>query len=100
MSTNTTPYETAEEALEGRIRSMGYSLGHVVALAAELAAVRARVEAMQADDFPTEYGILEPIIALERSATLQAEPKIAAFMSSYQSLLAKAEDTSEEEPTS
>ena len=87
---NTTPYETKEEALEGRIRSMGFSVAMITRLASELASVRATVAEMKATGFPIEYGILEPVENLERSATLQVEPKIAAFMNSYQSLMQEA----------
>lgn len=83
----TTPYETQEEAVEGRVRSMGYSVAHVMQLATNLAAVRATVAEMEASGFPQEYGILEPVKQLEVSATLQVEPKITSFLESYQELL-------------
>lgn len=93
---DTTPYETQEEALEGRLRSMGFFVGLVQSLGANLAAVRATIAEMEAAGFPKEYSILEPVKQLEVSATLQVEPKVGAFLAAYQELLASA--TEEEEP--
>jgi len=92
----TTPYETQEEAFEGRIRSMGYFVGLVTQLAGDLGKVRATVAEMEAAGFPTEYDILDPVKQLERSATLQVEPKIATFMLAYQGLLEAAAAATEE----
>jgi len=87
---DTTPFETQEDALEGRIRSMGYFVGLVQQLAGNLGQVRATVAEMEAAGFPKEYSILDPVKQLEVSATLQVEPKIAAFLGAYQELLAAA----------
>lgn len=92
---DTTPYETQEEALEGRIRSMGFSLGLVEKLGLALAAVRDIISEMEDAKFPKEYGILEPVQQLERSATIQVEPKIGAFLAAYKELLAS---TVQEDP--
>jgi len=95
---DTTPFETQEDALEGRIRSMGYFVGLVETLAGNLGAVRATVAEMEAAGFPREYSILDPVKQLEVSATLQVEPKIAAFLGAYQELLASTTETPTEEP--
>lgn len=85
---DTTPYETQEEALEGRLRSMGFFVGLVQDLGVRLAGVRETIAEMEAAGFPKEYAILEPVKQLEVSATLQVEPKVAAFLTAYQELLA------------
>ena len=90
MATITTPYETQEEALEGRIRSMGYFVGLVQKLGDNLTDVRETIAEMQAAGFPTEYSIMAPVENLERSATIQVEPRIKAFLEAYQALIQDA----------
>lgn len=91
----TTPYETQDEALEGRIRSMGFFVGLVQKLGNSLTDVRTTIAEMEAAGFPQEYGILEPVKQLEVSATLQVEPRVAAFLGAYQALLASLETETE-----
>lgn len=95
--TITTPYETEEEAFEGRIRSMGYFLGLVQKLGANLGAVRTTIGEMKAAGFPEEYGIMHLVEQLERSATTQVEPKILDFMKVYQALQQEAADKNKTE---
>lgn len=93
--TETTPYETQEEALEGRLRSMGFYVALVQELGEDLSKVRDTISRMEAAGFPEEYTILEPVKQLERSATLQVEPKVVAFMKAYMELMAEAQSQTE-----
>ena len=99
MSTiNTTPYETPEEALEARIRFLGYYMGPIQASAAALQTVRDQIALMEEAGFPTELKLLDELKALEQQATFTAEKTIIALVGNYQRLVEETNNPPQDDP--